>query len=356
MRSSAHVTARAGRQPENAIPMKPFFGDATDDYLAQLAPLLEDIARRAVPDVRRSLLADARRRVYGDVSLAAHHLVNHLGDPWLISTSFLLRSFSDARLRLNGRPERASERMAAPCRAPLTRCARDGSVLKRCHLRGQFAQDAAAASSKAAGGRGKPRPAPKPAGPRSPPPSAQLPPMPDRRVSDLGLVREGRDSDWAPDEDWPGPAAARLGSGGGMCAAEGWRAAAAGDGGGASSGRVEGDADAPAARERHTALHRGLSDGAIPPPASAVPAAATGAQTTTAAAAAAAAMGARGEDVGLREGGLGWGRGAGEAEESALVAWSAVHGAFADVLRGMSPPASTLLPGSEDRPGPDSDT
>ena len=28
------------RQPENAIPMKPFFGDAGDDHLALLAPLL----------------------------------------------------------------------------------------------------------------------------------------------------------------------------------------------------------------------------------------------------------------------------------------------------------------------------
>ena len=47
----------------------------------------------------------------------------------------------------------------------------------------------------------------------------------------------------------------------------------------------------------------------------------------------------RGEDDALREGG-----------GSALVAWSAVHGAFADVLRGMSPPAHTLLPGPEASP------
>ena len=209
---------------------------------------------------------------------------------------------------------------------------RAGSVLKRCHLRGRFDQDPAASSSKQAVGR-PPRgsKAKKSGGPRSPPPSAPQMPMPDRRVSDLGLASGGCGSEWAHD-----------GGSDGVCPSHG--AETAGDGGGE---------EAPRARERHV-LHRGLSDGGIPTPASVATATpATALQTTTAAAAAAAAAG-RGEDVALREGGLVWG-GSVVVEESALVAWSAVHGAFADVLRGMSPPASTLLPGSEGSPSTDLD-
>ena len=39
-------------QPENAIPIKPFFGDTSDTALLELIPFLLDIVDAAVDDVR----------------------------------------------------------------------------------------------------------------------------------------------------------------------------------------------------------------------------------------------------------------------------------------------------------------
>jgi hypothetical protein len=188
------------------------------------------------------------------------------------------------------------------------------SVLKRCHLRGRFSEDALRPAKAARAG---------PPASRSPPLLPPSVPSADRRrVSDLGLL--------------PPPAAACAPAGlGGLGAST------------EPSPPPSPDARpaAPAAagrRPTHESLAReeswpgaGGAHGPAPPW---QPASQRGLSVSEGEAAAGgpAWEGPRGP--------AGPGAGAG----SALVDWSAAHGAFADVLRGMSPPARIPVPGPTD--------